>query len=140
VYVDTLAVTLRLGTTATGTLLNTTSLSVILSIPKSCRFSTPPTPINVNYPAFSNVPITGTSNFALTCTQGTTYTIALDANRGLIPNVQLSYGLSLSATAATGTAVSQGYTVNISVDAGQAGRCTVSTCNGTDNRTLTVTY
>jgi spore coat protein U-like protein len=140
VYVDTMAVTLRLGTTAAATVLNTTTLGVALSIPKSCRFSTPPAAVTVNYPAFSAVPVTGASNFAMTCTQGTTYTIALDATRGLIPNVQLAYGLSLSAAAATGTAVSQGYTVNISVDAGQAGRCIVSTCNGTDSRTLTVTY
>jgi spore coat protein U-like protein len=140
VYVSTVPVTLRLGTTQTGTPLNSASLDIVISIPKSCRFSTPPTAITVNYPAFSAAPITGASNFAMTCTQGTTYTIALDATRGLIPNVQLSYGLSLSAASAAGSALAQPYTVNISVDARQAGRCTGSTCSGTDSRTLTVTY
>jgi spore coat protein U-like protein len=139
VYVATLPITLRLNN-ATGTILSTTPLDIVLSIPNSCRFSTPPTPIEVNYPAFSTSAVPGQSNFALTCTQGTIYTIALDAARSVIPNVELSYGLTLSAASSTGTAVSQGYQVDVSIDAGQAGKCNGSVCTGTDTRTITITY
>lgn len=139
VYVDTVPITMRLNS-ATGAVVTTATLNVHISIPKSCRFSTPPSGIAVNYPAFSPTPVTGTSNFAITCTLTTTYTIELDQARSVVPTVNLAYGLSLAATSATGTAVAQPYTVNISVDAGQAGSCNTTVCTGTDTRTLTVTY
>jgi spore coat protein U-like protein len=139
VYLATLPVTLRLDN-ATGTVLSTASLDIVISIPRSCRFSTPPTAIDIDYTAFSTSALPGQSSFELTCTQGTNYTIALDAARSVIPNVELAYGLTLSATGNAGTGVSQGYTVDVSVDAGQAGRCTGAICTGTDTRTITVTY
>jgi len=139
VYVDTVPITLRLDDAA-GAIITTATLAVHISIPRSCRFSTPPTAVSVIYPAFSPVAVTRTSNFALTCTLGTNYTIALDRTRSVVPTVELAYSLGLSAAASSGTAVAQPYTVNISIDAGQAGRCATSTCSGTDTRTLTVTY
>jgi hypothetical protein len=139
VYVATLPITVR-NDTATGSVLATTSLDIVISIPRSCRFSSPPTPIEVNYPAFSASAVPGQSTFALTCTQGTTYTIALDAARSVIPIVELTYSLALSAAASTGTGESQGYVVDVSVDAGQAGKCNGSVCTGTDPRTITITY
>jgi spore coat protein U-like protein len=140
VYLDTVPITLR-DTDAAGAILSTASLNVYISIPRSCRFSTPPSGIDVNYTAFSPSAVTGSSSFAITCTQGTTYTIALDQARSVVPTVGLAYGLSLSATGTkTGTALAQPYSVNISVDPGQPGSCSVSTCSGTDTRTLTVTY
>lgn len=139
VYVDSLPITMRLNN-ANGNVITTSSLTMRISIPKSCRFSTPPTGIDVSYPAFSPTPVTATSNFAITCTLGTTYTIALDQARSVVPVVNLAYGLSLATTSASGTAVAQPYTVNVSVDAGQAGSCGTTTCSGTDVRTLTVTY
>lgn len=139
VYVDTVPIVMRLDS-ATGPLITTATLNVHISIPRSCRFSTPPSAIDVNYAAFSATTVTATSNFAITCTLTTTYTIALDQARSVVPTVNLAYSLSLATTAATGTAVAQPYTVNISVDAGQAGSCSASTCSGTDTRTLTVTY
>lgn len=139
VYVDTVTITMR-NNNANGAILTTETLPIYLSIPRSCRFSTPPSAVAINYPAFSPTAVVGNSNFALTCTQGTTYTIALDAARGVVPNVNLSYGAALSATNSTGTAVAQPYTVTITVDPGQAGRCTGGVCTGMDSRTLTVTY
>jgi spore coat protein U-like protein len=140
VYLDTVPITVR-DTDGAGAILATASLNVYISIPRSCRFSTPPSGINVNYTAFSPTAVTGSTPFAITCTQGTTYTIALDQARSVVPTVGLAYGLSLSATGTnTGTALAQPYTVNISVDAGQPGSCSVSVCSGTDTRTLTVTY
>lgn len=140
VYLDSVPITVR-DTDGAGAILSTGSLNVYISIPRSCRFSTPPAGINVNYTAFSPTAVTGTSSFAITCTLGTTYTIALDQTRSVVPTVGLAYGLSLTASGTnTGTALAQPYSVNISVDAGQPGSCNVSTCSGTDTRTLTVTY
>lgn len=140
VYLDTVPITVR-DTDGAGAILSTASLNVYISIPRSCRFSTPPSGINVNYTAFSPTAVTGSSSFAITCTLGTTYTIALDRARSVVPTVGLAYGLSLTATGInTGNALAQPYSVNISVDAGQPGSCSVSTCSGTDTRTLTVSY
>lgn len=139
VYPDSIPITLRLNS-ATGPVITTGTLDVIISVPRVCRFSTQPTPININYQAFSSVAVTGASNFGITCTQGTTYTIALDRARSVVPNVELAYGLTLNAGSATGSAMEQGHTINISVDPGQAGRCNAAVCTGTDTRTLTVTY
>lgn len=139
IYLDTIPITIRLND-ATGTIIGSGNLRVNISIPRACRFSTPPSAVAVNYTAFQTTAVTGTSNFEVTCTLGTTYTITLDQPRSVVPNVNLAYSLSLSAGTATGNAAAQPYQVNISVDAGQAGSCATSTCTGTDTRTLTVTY
>lgn len=132
-------VTMRLDDQA-GTVLAASTLGVRVSIPKSCRFSSDPTPINIVYPAFSASPVVGQSTFTLVCTQGTSYTLALDRSRSVIPAIELAYDLALSASTSTGNAIDQPFTVDISVDGGQAGRCSGSTCNGTDTRTITITY
>ena len=140
VYLDPAVVlTLRLGSDI-GALLNSATLGGNVSIQHDCRFSTDPTPVNANYTAFAATAVTGTSNFALTCTQGTTYTLSLDATRGIVPNVQLAYTLALSAGTGTGTAVGQPFSVNVTFPTGQAGNCAVGSCQGTDTRTITVTY
>lgn len=140
VYQDTaVAVTLRSGSD-TGALLNSAVLSVRISIQHDCRFSTLPAPISVNYTAFSAAAVPGSSSFAVTCTSGTPYTMALDVTRSVIPTVNLAYSLNLSGAGGTGTAVPQPYSVNVSIDAGQAGSCASAVCTGTDSRTITVTY
>jgi spore coat protein U-like protein len=139
VYLDRIPLTLRQNN-INGSTLDTMALDVSISVPKSCRFNTPPTAIDISYTAFSGAVVAGSSTFDLVCTLGTTYTLALDRTRSVIPTVELAYSLALSGTGATGTAAAQPYTVNISVDAGQAGRCNGAVCTGTDVRTITVTY
>lgn len=140
VYSGTLNITLR-EDNAAGPVITTYAWPVHISIPRSCRFSSPPTPISVNYTAFSPVAVTSApSDFAVTCTNGTNYNLLLDATRGVVPGVNLSYSASLSAGSGTGTAVAQPYTVTITLDAGQAGTCASSSCTGTDTRTLMIEY
>ncbi len=138
-YQDSIPITLRLNNQS-GTVLVNTTLNVSINVPKSCRFSTPPPAIGITYPAFSPTAVTGRSDFAVTCTLGTSYELLLDATRSVVPNVQLAYSLSLSAVGGSGTAAAQPYRINISVDPGQAGRCSGSTCTGQDYRTLTIRY
>jgi spore coat protein U-like protein len=139
VYTDTVSIVVRRNNSG-GTLVATDTLQVYISVPKTCRFSTPPTAIDVNYPAFSPTVVTGRSDFAITCTQGTDYQLELDQARSVVPGVGLAYGLTLNTTDATGNAVAQPYRVNISIDAGQAGQCNTAVCSGIDTRTLTVRY
>lgn len=133
-------VTLRLNNDG-GSLLNTTSVSALISIQDNCRFSTDPAPVSVSYTAFAAAAIVRTSTFALTCTQDTDYTIALDAPRGVVPNVDIAYTAAVSASGTLlGTAVAQSYDVIFTFPPGQAGTCTAASCSGLDTRTITVTY
>jgi spore coat protein U-like protein len=142
VYVDSIPITVRLNN-ATGTILDQTSMDIHISLPKACHFSSAPS-IDVSYVAFSKTPVTGTGSFSITCTNGTPYTVTLSPARSVVPTVDLAYGLSLTTpgtTTLTGSALAQTYTVNISVDAGQPGTCSVAVCNGIDTApTLTVNY
>jgi spore coat protein U-like protein len=140
IYLDSAAtVTVRAGSDAGG-VIGSSSMFALVSIQHNCRFSTAPTAIVLAYTAFRTTAATGSSGFAITCTQGTTYTMALDATRSVVPTVNLAYSLSLTAANGVGTAGSQPYSLNVSVDAGQAGACSGANCNGTDTRTITVTY
>lgn len=141
IYRDTLPFEVRLGT-PTGSIVGSGALDVIISVPDSCRFSTAPSPIELNYTAFSSVPAVGSSVFGVTCTQGTSYRVALDQPNGVVGGVELAYTASLSAGTGpiAGTAAEQGYTVTVTVPAGQAGRCSTPVCVGSDSRTITVTY
>jgi spore coat protein U-like protein len=140
VYADSLPITVK-DTDGNGTVITTGSLDVYISVPKSCRFSTPATPIDVNYTAFSTVAVTGTSNLTITCTDTTLYFLSLDKTRSVVPTVGLAYGLTLNgAGLQRGSAMPQAYSVDISIDPGQAGQCSLSACTGTDVRTLTVLY
>lgn len=147
VYLATAAVTLK-SDSETGATLSSTSTSITISIQHNCRFSTDPLSVSITYTAFgvSSNP-NPTSSFALTCTQGTPFTVSLDRTRSIIPVVGLAYTLSLSSFGTTGSASSTGiagaqtYTVYLAIPAGQAGSCpATASCSGTDVRTVTVSY
>lgn len=147
IYVEPpVAVTLRADSDV-GTVLSTASVSAQVQILHHCRVSTTaaaytvaPAVINIGYTAFSAGTVTGSQNFWVTCTQGTTYTLAVDLTRSVVPIVELAYSLSLNLASGIGIAGAQQYNVSATIDAGQAGRCTTATCQGTDTRTITVTY
>jgi hypothetical protein len=64
--------------------------------------------------------------------------MALDATSSTL--LGLNYTLSLSQTNATGTGLSQTFTINGSIAGGQSGTCATASCSGTETRTLTITY
>ena len=80
VYSGTVNITLR-EANAAGPVITTYAWPVRISIPDSCIFSTPPSAVAINYQAFQPGPATGTSNFELTCTNGTPYTLRLSLRR-----------------------------------------------------------
>lgn len=118
------------------------SVPVSIYAPALCTVSSAPGTISLNYQAFGPDGI-GSTNFALTCTNGMPYTVATDVTESVV--VGLRYTLSLSGiglvgNAANGTGAAQSYTITATIPGGQAGTCTGSLCAGSNTHTLTVTY
>jgi len=104
-----------------------------------CLLSTPPGNVVFNYTSFQATPATASAAYAVRCTIGEPYTMALDATAGTLLN--LNYSLALSNPGGqTGTGFPQNFTINGTIAAGQSGTCSGATCTSTAPRTLTVTY
>ncbi|MEO8387724.1 spore coat protein U domain-containing protein [Polaromonas sp.] len=104
-----------------------------------CLLSTPPGNIQFNYASFQVAAATASTAYAVRCTIGETYTMALDATTGTL--LTLTYNLALSNPAGqTGTGFPQNFTINGTVPGGQSGTCATGTCTSTQARTLTITY
>lgn len=104
-----------------------------------CLLSTPPGSIQFNYASFQLAAATASTAYAVRCTIGETYTMALDATTGNL--LTLNYNLALSNPAGqTGTGFPQNFTINGTIPGGQSGTCATGTCTSTQTRTLTITY
>ena len=126
-------------TSAAGSPLGNSVFSLTASIVKACIFSTNPSTLNLNYTSFSATAVTGTSPFAIRCTIGTGYTLALAPTTGTAQGV--NYSLALDSAGNTGTALAQNYTVTGTAVAGQAGTCSIGPCvSPTNLHTITVTF
>jgi spore coat protein U-like protein len=146
-YTDTLTATLR-ETNSVGTFLSTTGLTLEGTIPNNCTFGGAAVTISLNYQAFrsSNL-VDTTGSVPVTCSRGTYYTLTLDTGVGVVPNIELTYGIvftstgttSVASTSSSGAAPSA-WGLTVTVPAGQAGTCTVLPCSGTSRRTITVAY
>jgi len=132
--------TLMMNWTDTGGTLHNDigTLSMSATINAACSITTAPIDLTINYTAFSPTASTGTSNFALRCTNSTPYTLALDATSGAVSGI--GYTLALSAPSGTGTGTAQTYSINGTAAAGQAGTCAVANCSASQARTLTISY
>jgi spore coat protein U-like protein len=136
VYTDTVTATLRIDTTAT--VLNTAQFDVTVTTQNECQFSTVPTPINLSYTALQTTVATGTSNFQARCTPGMPYSLALDASSATL--LGLYYSLALNATTSSGTGLPQPFSVTATLPANQAGTCATGSCNGSQARSVIITY
>jgi spore coat protein U-like protein len=105
-----------------------------------CLLSTPPGNIVFNYTSFQPAPAMASAGYAVRCTIGETYTMALDATGGNL--LGLNYSLALSnPTGQTGTGFPQNFTINGTIAAGQSGTCGTGVCTSApQQRTLTVSY
>jgi spore coat protein U-like protein len=111
-------------------------LTLTTPVNPSCSIVSSPTPLVINYTAFGPQQ-SGTSDFQVRCTNGTPYTLSLDATSGTI--LGLPYTLSV-AGGGTGTGLAQPITITGTIAAGLAGTCSGATCSATQTRTLTVSY
>lgn len=124
--------------TETGAILQTSTFAAYTSIRDNCYFSTPPATLAINYTAFSATAATGSSNFQLSCTYNTPYTMSLATTTGTL--VGLNYSLALSAASGTGTSAPQTYTVTGTIPAGQPGACAGATCTASQAHTLNIGF
>jgi spore coat protein U-like protein len=134
--------TIRLSTAgglSTGTVLGSTIFGASASIVSSCYFSTSPSSLVLNYTSFTGTAVTGNSTFALSCTSGSPYTLAIGPP-ATGTALGIDYTLTLSAASGTGTASPQSFGVTGTAAANQAGTCATSTCSATNPHTITVTF
>jgi spore coat protein U-like protein len=135
-YADTLTVNVLDSKNAT---INTSTFGVTVVTTNTCQISVPPGDVNFNYTSFQVAAAVASTTYGVRCTTALPYTMALDATSGAL--LGLSYTLSIApSSSGTGTGATQTYTINGNMPAGQAGTCAAGVCNGSQTRTLTVSW
>lgn len=115
------------------------NFNVTVNLTSSCQLTAAPTDVAFTYTSFQAGASTATpSSFSVKCTNLRPYTMALDATSGTV--IGLNYTIALSAAGGTGNGADQTYSITGNMAAGQSGNCAAASCNGTDVRTLTITY
>lgn len=122
-----------------GTRTASNTFPVTINNPPVCSITSIGNVAFGTYLAFRGTVLTApNANVVLNCTPELTYSLALDANSGVVAG--LRYGLSLSATSSAGTGPNQTHTISGTMPANQAGTCTTGSCTASDPRMLTITY
>jgi spore coat protein U-like protein len=134
-YTDTVTTTLR---NSGGTAIDTQAFTVTVITNNTCQISVPPGDVNFTYTSFQGSAAAANTLFGVRCTSALPYTMALDATSGTL--LGLNYTLALSSPSGTGSGLTQTYNINGSIAAGQAGTCATAVCNGSQTRTLTLTW
>lgn len=127
----------RLFVARNGLQLATATINLNTSIVAQCFFNTTGA-VALNYTSFSNVARTGTSNYSMSCTLGTPYTMAVTPASGTL--LDLPYMLTLSQASGVGSAFPQNYVVTATVPSNQAGICAIGTCSATQTHQIVITY
>jgi spore coat protein U-like protein len=119
------------------------NFNVTVALTATCEITSAPTDVAFTYTSFQGGNATSSGGaFGVRCTNSLPYSMSLDSTSGTV--IGLNYSLSLSANSGTGNGATQNYTVNGTMASGQSGTCVtspdVSTCSGSQQRTLTITY
>lgn len=120
-----------------STLLSTATANLNASIVAACFFNSTGA-IALNYTSFSPVAQTGTSNYSMSCTLGTPYTMAVTPTSGTL--LGLPYTLALSQPSGVGSAFPQNYAVTATIPSNQAGICATGSCNAIQAHQIVITY
>jgi spore coat protein U-like protein len=134
-YTDTVNVTLN---PAGGGNTISAPLSVTVITDNWCQITVPPGNISFIYTSFQAAPAPATSTYGVRCTSLFPYNMSLDGTQPY-NLLGLDYTLSIPASS-VGTGLTQTHTINGSIAAGQAGACATGVCNGTQTRTLTISW
>jgi spore coat protein U-like protein len=135
-YNDTLTVRLR---NSANMIIHTSNFGVTVVTTNTCQISVPPGDVNFTYTSFQLAAAVASTTYGVRCTTALPYTMALDATSGTL--LGLSYSLAIApSSSGTGTGVTQTYTINGTIAAGQAGTCANAVCNGSQTRTLTLSW
>jgi spore coat protein U-like protein len=120
------------------------NFDVNITLTSACQITTPPSNVAFTYTSLGAAAASSGGGFSVQCSNSLPYTLGLDATTVTDAAVNLTYTLALSATSATGSGVAQPYTITGGITAGQAGNCTLATCNNSTSlnktRTLTIGY
>jgi len=118
------------------------NFNVTVNLTATCEISTTPTDVAFTYTSFqAGVANSTGGDFGVRCTNTLPYTLSLDSTTGTV--IGLNYSLSVPAATFNGNGLEQLYAITGTMAAGQSGTCATTppgTCNGTDVRTLIVTY
>jgi spore coat protein U-like protein len=152
-YTDSVTITPRVRPVGTNTNTNppAAQLPVTINTTSFCQFTSPAGTINLNYVAFQTAPASASTNFAVRCVNGETYSIALSAPSsnplGLNYTLEMSTnpgGLvvpsSTTGTGLTGNGLPQGYTVTGRIAPNQAGTCDTGSCSNSFQHSVIITY
>lgn len=120
-----------------GALLGTATANLNASIVATCFFNSTGA-IALSYTSFSNIARTGSSNYSMSCTLGTPYTMAITPASGAL--LGLPYTLALSQPSGVGSAFAQNYSVTATIPSNQSGICSTGTCSATQMHQIVITY
>ena len=143
--------------TASGT------FNVVLNLTSKCEINGTTTPtgavisdLTMNYTSFQTTDETASTSFAVRCTDGLSYSMALNTAGATDDVLDLGYTLNLSSssthasanngslTGLTGSSTPSNFYVHGTVTANQPGTCAATTCTNATatnrGRTLTITY
>ncbi len=142
-YVDTVTPLAIYPTTGGAALSGIGSFNVSITNPASCSITSIGNVAFGTYTALQATALVApTANIVLNCTTDLPYTLALDANSGVVSG--LSYTLTINSLTppltSRGTGPGQIHSLVGTMPANQAGTCATSTCTNTNTHTLTITY
>jgi spore coat protein U-like protein len=115
----------------------TAALNVSAITTNSCQVTVSPGNVDFSYTSFQGAASNASATYGVRCTFNFPYNMSLDATSGTL--LGLNYTLAVPA-GSTGTGLTQTHTINGSIAAGQAGTCATGVCNGTQTRTLTISW
>lgn len=140
-YTDTVTMQVLDATPQRRALSGKSTFPVSIISPATLAITAAPGNVAFTYTAFGPAANASTT-FATTGTLNLPYTMALDADSGVVSG--LNYGLTIDAQAspvsARGSGAAQTHTINGNMPAGQAGTCTTGSCSSSQVHTLTITY
>lgn len=137
-YTDSVQVFAQYPGTNAGALTSVVPLSYTVSVGNECVFNTFPAALSFNYTSFSPAPQISNQNFALRCSSGLFWSLAISPANS--PLMGLAYTLAPSPASGTGTGANQTVSLTGTVPANQAGTCATATCSATQVHNVIITY
>jgi spore coat protein U-like protein len=144
-YSDTVVMTLTYND-GTADVMTTGGHQIGILTTPSCSISTAPGTIDFSYTALQNTATTANTTFGTTCSVGTSYSISVDSDKGVISGLQYSLRINTISSGgsnpvgSSGTGVQQNFYINGTMPAEQAGACNTASCQDATVHTLLITY
>lgn len=123
------------------------TFDVTVNLTSACRLTTTPGDITLSYTSFAATPSSSTTSFAVQCTDGFPYDLALSAANASTLGLTIPLAIrnagdtaDITTTQSQSGAGSTTYLIKASIAAGQQGTCTTASCSASVTRTLNIVY